>query len=69
MAQSAVEWLIHQIVMDNALSKKSINEWIEIFHKAKEKDIEQRTNDYQAGFIDAKNNHVNNAENYVKETL
>jgi len=62
MTQTAVEYLIEQlpIRMQNYLQKE-----IEV---AKEMEKAQRIKDYNAGYVDAQLNHVNDAVNYVYES-
>ncbi len=43
--QTAVEWLIHNIIEDQIIKAKSISEWDDILNKAKEMDKEQRLQD------------------------
>jgi len=39
--QTAVEWLIHNILEDQAIKAKSMSEWIEVFKQAKAMEKEQ----------------------------
>ena len=41
MKQTAVEWLIQNIVEDQTIKSKSMSEWIKIFDNAKEMEREQ----------------------------
>jgi hypothetical protein len=43
--QTAVQWLMHNIVEDQIIKSKSMNEWIDIFEQAKQIDKEQRLQD------------------------
>jgi hypothetical protein len=42
--QTAVQWLIHNIVEDQTIKAKSMSEWIDIFEKAKEIEKQQIIN-------------------------
>ena len=48
--QTAVEWIISQIVEDQTIKAKSMTEWINIFEQAKEMEKEQIKDIYIAGF-------------------
>jgi hypothetical protein len=39
--QTAVQWLIHNIVEDQTIKAKSMSEWIDIFKQAKQMEKEQ----------------------------
>jgi hypothetical protein len=39
--QTAVQWLIHNIVEDQTIKAKSMSEWIDIFKQAKEMEKRQ----------------------------
>jgi len=59
MAQSAVEWL-HQIFKQRELDKFDWEQAMQI-------EMKKCISDYNAGYDDAKCNHVNDAENYANE--
>ena len=42
--QTAVQWLIHNIVEDQTIKAKSMSEWIDIFKQAKEMEKQQIIN-------------------------
>jgi hypothetical protein len=74
--QTAVEWLIEQLVeLDKELDgrRKSDDSTVikinptKIYKQAKQMEKEQRIQDYNAGYADAQCNHINDAENYVNE--
>ena len=52
MKQTAVEWLIQNIVEDQTIKAKSTNEWIEVFKQAKAMEKEQITDSYIMGSYD-----------------
>jgi cell division septum initiation protein DivIVA len=60
--QTVIEYLIEQlpIRMQNYLQKE--------IEQAKEMEKAQRIKDYNAGYVDAQLNHVNDVENYVYES-
>jgi hypothetical protein len=65
--QTAVEWLIQNIVEDQTIKSKSMSEWIKIFDNAKEMEKEQIIQAYyQNGWNDNDNEH--NADDYYNET-
>lgn len=64
---TAVEWLIEQIKNDQNQKALSANEWMEVIEKAKEIERNQRIKDYNVGYLDAKCNHVQDAESYLAE--
>ncbi len=57
--QTAVEWLVEQYANENY--------GIEVYEQAKQMEKEQRIKDYNVGYLDAKCNHVQDAENYLAE--
>jgi predicted phosphatase len=63
MTQPAVEWLLENvhIIPKFELSVEDILE------QAKQMEKAQRIKDYNAGYVDAQINHVNDAVNYVYE--
>jgi len=63
--QTAVEWLLQQIKNKNG--KEFTSYYSEFIEQAKQMEKEQRIKDYNAGFDDAKCNHINDAENYTNE--
>ena len=64
--QTAVEWLVEQI-NGKSLNKVIIDIPKEIIEQAKAMEKEKAIRDYNAGYDDAKCNHINDAENYVNE--
>ena len=48
--QTAVEWLIQNIVADQTIKAKSMSEWTMIYEQAKAMDKQQSISDYCAGF-------------------
>lgn len=48
--QTAVEWLISQIVEDQIIKAKSVGEWEIVFQKAQEMEKEQREKDFIEGY-------------------
>ena len=64
--QTAVDWLFNKIYQDpyNDMSDK---EWFELLEQAKQMEMEKTIMDYNAGYDDAKCNHINDAENYANE--
>lgn len=69
--QTAVEWLISQIVEDQIIKAKSVGEWEIVFQKAKQMEKKQIMIAYmknlpiENGVITA----VQKAENYYNETI
>jgi len=59
--QTAVDWLIEQYVKDGLFLQG-------VYEQAKEMEKKQRIKDYNAGYVDAQLNHVNDAVNYVYES-
>jgi hypothetical protein len=57
----AVDWLLENI------QKVHKMDWDLVFIQAKEMEKQQRIKDYNAGFDDAKCNHINDADNYANE--
>jgi hypothetical protein len=55
---TAVEWFYQRILAEDIKA---------VFEKAKAMEKEQRIKDYNAGFDDAKCNHINDADNYANE--
>jgi hypothetical protein len=47
--QTAVQWLIHNIVEDQTIKAKSMSEWIDIFKKAKEIEKQQIMDSFGVG--------------------
>jgi hypothetical protein len=64
---TAVEWLVEQIKSDQNQKALSPSEWMQVIEQAKLLEKEQRIKDYNAGYIDAQCNHINDAENYASE--
>jgi hypothetical protein len=48
--QTAIEWIISQIVEDQTIKAKSMTEWINIFEQAKEMEKEQKAENWQLGY-------------------
>jgi len=63
---TAVEWLLQQIESKNG--KEFSSYYTEFIEQAKAMEKEQRIKDYNAGYVDAQLNHVNDAVNYVYES-
>jgi hypothetical protein len=59
--QTAIDWLIEQYVKDGLFLQG-------VYEQAKAMEKEQRIKDYNAGYVDAQLNHVNDAVNYVYES-
>ena len=59
--QTAVDWLY-----DVLISKGIFFEY-DILQEAKQMEMEKTIMDYNAGYDDAKCNHINDAENYANE--
>lgn len=64
---TAVEWLIEQIKNDQNQKALSANEWMQVIEYALQMEKEQRIKDYNVGYLDAKCNHVQDAESYLVE--
>jgi hypothetical protein len=47
--QTAVQWLIHNIVEDQTIKAKSMSEWIDIFKQANEMDNAQKAHSFHLG--------------------
>ena len=60
---TAIEWLFENVHIIPKF-KLSVQDTID---KAKQMEISQRIKDYNAGYDDAKCNHINDAENYANE--
>ena len=60
MAQSAVEWLIEQYIKDGLFLQG-------VYEQAMQIEMKKCISDYNAGYDDAKCNHINDAENYANE--
>ena len=66
MNQTAVKWLIHNIVEDQIKKAKSMSEWVSIFEQAKEMFEQQIIEAYNKGeFNDGMNE---TAEEYFNNT-
>ena len=67
--QTAVEWLQEKVKetysKENRLPLAYI---LDLINQAKEMERAQRIKDYNAGYVDAQVNHVNDAVNYVYES-
>jgi hypothetical protein len=61
--QTAVEWFFKNLLE----SEPDILEWQKIFEQAKQMEMEKTIMDYNAGYDDAKCNHINDVENYANE--
>jgi GTP-binding protein EngB required for normal cell division len=63
--QTAVEWLYKELYeIPRTLWEDQITK---IFEQAKQMEMEKTIMDYNAGYDDAKCNHINDAENYANE--
>lgn len=60
--QAAVSWLEERIQ-----SNMTFMEVLSLIRQAKEIERDQRIRDYNVGYLDAKCNHVQDAENYLVE--
>ena len=65
MKQTAVSWLIHNIVDDQIDRAKSMSEWLVIFDKAKAMEKEQIIDAYASGSNDRLKNVITD---YYNET-
>lgn len=63
--QTAVQWLIQNIVEDQTIKAKSMTEWINIFEQAKAMEREQIVNAVDGFPLDKR--HLN-GEQYYNET-
>jgi hypothetical protein len=69
MKQTAVEWLIQNIVEDQTIKAKSMSEWIKIFEQAKAMEKEQIVDAYIKGQSDCEMFTMQSeAEQYYNET-
>jgi len=80
MKQTAVEWLIEQMLNQMELRIENTQTGIGLFEQAKEMDKQQKMDAYNQGYrdgeVDAHNptniskdiSEFSNAENYIKET-
>jgi hypothetical protein len=67
--QTAVEWLIQNIVEDQTIKAKSISEWTTIYEQAKAMEKEQISQSYTTGVEeDVWNNPLRTGEMYYEET-
>ena len=62
--QTAVEWFFNWMSTNQYFIG---NDLLKAIEEAKAMEKEQRIKDYNAGFDDAKCNHINDAENYADE--
>jgi hypothetical protein len=67
MTQTAVAWIIHNIVDDQIGRAKSMTEWLEIFDKAKAMEKEQHSDTWKDG-MKSDNGHFGTFEQYYNET-
>jgi hypothetical protein len=65
--QTAVKWLIQNIVEDQTIKAKSMTEWISIFEQAKEMEKQQIINACYEG-VDYETSIYENPEQYYNET-
>lgn len=65
MKQTAVEWLIQNIVEDQTIKAKSMSEWIKIFEQAKEMEKEQMIKAFNEGTF--ANDEKVTAEQYYEQ--
>ena len=62
--QTAIEWLF--LMLNNPNRDQEFAN--KLFDQAKEMERAQRIKDYNAGYVDAQVNHINDAVNYVYES-
>ena len=74
--QTAVQWLLSELQIrllkiksepNGIVREKMINSFLIDAEQAEAMEIEQRIEDYNAGYTDAQCNHINDAENYINE--
>ena len=65
--QTAVEFLLSELDIIKFIEREKLIMAAEVVRQAKAMEKEQRIKDYNAGFDDAKCNHINDAENYAYE--
>jgi hypothetical protein len=65
--QTAIEWIISQIVEDQTIKAKSMTEWINIFEQAKEMEKEEIIKSYEEGHFHLELDSYN-PEQYYNET-
>jgi hypothetical protein len=64
--QTAVEWLYKELYgTPRTLWEDQL---IKIFDQARQMEVEKTIKDYNAGYDDAKCNHINDADNYANES-
>jgi hypothetical protein len=64
--QTAVNWLYEQLYgTPRTLWEDQL---IKIFDQARQMEVEKTIKDYNAGYDDAKCNHINDAGNYANES-
>ena len=68
--ETAVEWLIQNIVEDQIIKAKSMSEWTTIYEQAKAMEKEQIEDAYDAGLFDGSMDDVNDRmhKQYYNET-
>ena len=70
--QTAVDWLVQNIVEDQTIKAKSMSEWIKIFEQSKAMEKEQIMNAVDIGFEEGskfpEDIRLNNSEEYYNET-
>jgi hypothetical protein len=70
--QTAVEWIISQIVEDQTIKAKSMTEWINIFEQAKQMEKEQIIESYKDSTcqfsVDSRIDCPKSAEQYYTQT-
>ena len=67
--QTAVEWLIDNWIKFNDIDIE-LDDFANlrpVLEQAKQMEKEQRNKDYNAGYMDAQCNHINDADNYGNE--
>ncbi len=66
MKQTAVQWLIHQLITENEVTLKGEN--YKLFELAKEMQKQQIIDAHDCGYIDGANKKNETAEQYYNET-
>ena len=66
--QTAVSWLIKEIIDDQTKKSKSKKEWWVVFDQAKQMEKEHIENAYGQGYINAQNYEEVGREQYYNET-
>jgi hypothetical protein len=66
--QTAVEWLIQNIVEDQTIKAKSMSEWTTIYEQAKEMEKEQIIDAHNQGYADGYRDNGTSPIEYYNET-